>query len=99
MCRDLGDGVVPPAGAYVVSSLLPQPGQRAADIAFPDRSDSHDGLLCDPVLALGVHEVPTKPRSRIRRAGGEPPRGQYSPGETVRVTKGISLWSRQSPLR
>jgi hypothetical protein len=44
MCRDLGDGVVPSAGAYVVSSLLPQPGQRAADIAFPDRSDLHDGL-------------------------------------------------------
>jgi hypothetical protein len=36
-----------------VSSLLPQPGQRAADIAFPDRSDLHDGLLSEPALALG----------------------------------------------
>jgi hypothetical protein len=53
MCRDLGDGVVASAGAYVVSSLLPQPGQRAADIAFPDRSDLHDGLLSEPALALG----------------------------------------------
>jgi len=31
--------------------LLPQPGQRAADIAFPDRPDPHDGLLSEPALA------------------------------------------------
>ena len=36
MSRDVGDGVVPSSGTYVVSSLLPEPGQRAADTALPD---------------------------------------------------------------
>jgi hypothetical protein len=45
MCRDFGDRVVPSACAYVVSSLLPQSAQRAADVAFPNRSDLHEGLL------------------------------------------------------
>jgi hypothetical protein len=53
MCRDLGDGIVASAGAHVVSSLLPQPGQRAADVALPDRSDLHQGLLSEPVCHLG----------------------------------------------
>src|SRR6187200_503676 len=53
MCRDVGDGVLSSPGTYVVSSLLPQPGQRAAHVAFPDRSDLHEELLSEPVPCLG----------------------------------------------
>ena len=52
MCRDVGDGVVPSAGAYVVSSLMPEPGQCATDVAFADRSNLHGGLLSESALLL-----------------------------------------------